>query len=82
MAVWSNRMRKEYFPDPVPDSFYTETKPAAATPGCLKINYAWEWGDALFVVLDPFWYTSSRPYSKVMHRLERFISSGPAFKPE
>ena len=24
--------------------------------GPLQNYYAWEWGDAMFVVLDPFWY--------------------------
>jgi len=25
--------------------------------------YAWEWGDALFVVLDPYWRTGTKPHS-------------------
>jgi hypothetical protein len=24
--------------------------------------YAWEWGDALFVAIDPFWYTTTKPF--------------------
>ncbi|RPI00100.1 MAG: hypothetical protein EHM72_10220 [Calditrichaeota bacterium] len=24
--------------------------------------YAWTWGDALFVVIDPFWYTMTKPF--------------------
>ena len=24
--------------------------------------YAWTWGDALFVVIDPYWYTTTKPY--------------------
>ena len=28
--------------------------------GLLQDYYAWEWGDGLFVVLDPFWYASPR----------------------
>ena len=27
--------------------------------------YSWEWGDALFIVLDPFQYTMTLPYSDV-----------------
>ena len=25
--------------------------------------YAWEWGDALFVVIDPYWYSVTKPYT-------------------
>ncbi len=27
--------------------------------------YAWEWGDALFVVIDEFQYTMELPYSPI-----------------
>ena len=48
----ATRMRTAYFPNPFPDGFYT---------GSTSENYyAWHWGDALFVVLDPFRY-SERP---------------------
>jgi predicted phosphodiesterase len=61
VSVWSNRMRKKFFPNPVPDAFYTGNKAGGKYTGLLEDYYAWEWGDALFVVLDPFWYTRSRP---------------------
>ena len=57
LAVWSNTMRKRYFPNPVPDCFYTGNARAHPEAGLLQDYYAWEWGDALFVVLDPFWFT-------------------------
>jgi hypothetical protein len=57
LAVWSNLMRKRYFPNPVPDSFYTGDAMQHAQAGLLQNYYSWEWGDALFVVLDPFWFT-------------------------
>ena len=25
--------------------------------------YAWQWGDALFIVIDPYWYTKTKPDS-------------------
>ena len=28
--------------------------------------YAFTWGDALFVVIDPFWYTMKKPYTGTM----------------
>ncbi|MFO0892671.1 MAG: metallophosphoesterase [Isosphaeraceae bacterium] len=57
LAIWSNRMRTSLFPGPVPDSFYTGNAARHPRAGLLQDYYAWEWGDALFVVLDPFWYS-------------------------
>jgi hypothetical protein len=56
LAVWSNTMRKRYFPNPVPDGFYTGDAMRHPQAGLLQDYYAWEWGDALFLVLDPFWF--------------------------
>jgi hypothetical protein len=58
LALWSHAMRKRYFPNPVPDNFYTGGATRDRSVGLLQDYYAWEWGDALFVVLDPFWFTS------------------------
>jgi hypothetical protein len=60
MAVWSNMMRKKYFPNPVPDSFYTGNATKDPKAGLLENYYAWQWGEALFVVLDPFWPTAQK----------------------
>ncbi len=60
LAVWSNTMRKRYFPNPVPDGFYKGNETNHPQAGQLQDYYAWEWGDALFVVLDPYWYASPR----------------------
>lgn len=57
LAVWSNMMRKTYFPNPVPDAFYTGDAAPHPQAGLLQDYYAWQWGDALFVVLDPYWFT-------------------------
>jgi hypothetical protein len=57
LAVWSNLMRKRYFLNPVPDAFYTGDAMQYPGAGLLQDYYAWEWGEALFVVLDPFWFT-------------------------
>ena len=58
LAVWSNRMRERLFPNPVPDSFYTGNNVPHPHSGLLQNYYAWEWGDVLFVVLDPFRYST------------------------
>ena len=55
MAVWSNGLRKRYFPNPEPDHFYTGNSIPHPQAGLLQNYYAWTWGDALFIVLDPFW---------------------------
>jgi len=58
MAVWSNTQRKKYFPNPVPDGFYTGNTVPDRFAGLLEDYYAWEWGDALLVALDPYWYSA------------------------
>lgn len=60
LAIWSNTMRKRYFPNPVPDSFYTGDATNHPEASLLQDYFAWEWGDALFVVLDPFWFTQKQ----------------------
>ena len=66
IATWDLRARKLYFPTPVADSFYTASADSKVILGKtepLEDYYAWEWGDALFVVLDPYWNTLSNPNS-------------------
>jgi predicted phosphodiesterase len=57
MPVWSCLTRKKLFPNPYPDGFYTGNKTEVMHAGRLENYYAWEWGDALFMALDPFWST-------------------------
>jgi hypothetical protein len=57
MPTWSAQLRTTYFPNPVPDAFYGGNSTPEKTVGMLEDYYAWEWGDALFVVLDPYWFT-------------------------
>lgn len=51
-AYWALNARKKYYPNPQPDTFYS-----GGTDGHNNY-YAWEWGDALFVVLDPYSYST------------------------
>jgi len=60
LAVWANGLRKRHFPNPVPDAYYTGNASLEPHAGLLEDYYAWRWGDALFVVLDPFWYSGRR----------------------
>jgi phosphodiesterase/alkaline phosphatase D-like protein len=58
--------RKRYYLNPKPDGFYTGNMDASQKEidgDHLKEDYyAFEWGCALFVVLDPYWYTTVKPY--------------------
>lgn len=62
LAVWAANARKSTFPLPVPDGFYSGNATPAEFVGLRENYYAWQWGDALFVVLDPFWYTMRKPH--------------------
>jgi hypothetical protein len=57
MSVWSAKMRTMLFPNPVPNDFYTGNSIPDPAVGALQDYYAWTWGDALFIVLDPYWFT-------------------------
>ncbi len=59
MPVWSCLTRKKLFPNPYSDGFYTGNTSEVKHVGRVENYYAWEWGDAQFVALDPFW-TSGR----------------------
>lgn len=56
-AVYAGMSRMQFFPQPVPDGFYTGDTEAVEFVGLPGDYYAWEWGDALFVVIDPYWHS-------------------------
>ena len=55
LSVWANNARKTYFPTPTDNGFYTGSTTEVDYIGRHDGHYAWEWGDALFIGLDPFW---------------------------
>lgn len=63
IAVWNTEERKKYFLNPAPGPFYSGDTTVHPFVGQRENYYAWTWGDALFVVLDPYWYTSPKPDS-------------------
>jgi hypothetical protein len=63
VPLWAERSRRLLIPNPYPDGFYSGCADSAASgPGYRESYYAWNWGDALFVVLDPYWYTMEKPH--------------------
>ncbi|MEI6205573.1 MAG: metallophosphoesterase [Desulfuromonadales bacterium] len=55
IAIWTTLARQLYYVNPVPDGFYSGDSTIEPFVGKRASWYAWQWGDALFVVLDPFW---------------------------
>ncbi len=65
IGPWSYTQRTSRFPQPVTGAgpigdgtFYTGS--TAMKDGVGSNYYAFEWGDALFIVLDPYWSTTER----------------------
>ena len=59
-AIWATQARQQYFPNPVPSAFYSGDSFAEPFVGERASWYAWHWGEALFVVLDPYWKSSKQ----------------------
>ena len=61
LATYGTIWRKYYYSNPSPDGFYSgNTALEGNGIGAPENYYAWQWGDALFVVLDAYrYYTAS-----------------------
>ena len=53
-ATWAAAMRRQHFTAPDARDFY-------AMSGSTRNYYAWTWGDATFIVLDPYAFTMTKP---------------------
>ncbi|MFM7158441.1 MAG: metallophosphoesterase [Bacteroidota bacterium] len=62
-AVWSTNERKRFFMNPYPNDFYTGDTIVHQYVGQRHNYYSFTWGDAQFFVLDPYWYTMTKPDS-------------------
>ena len=62
VAVWATNARKLIYPLPTPNEFYGGNETVHPWTDIREDYYAWVWGNALFVVLDPFWYTTQKPH--------------------
>ena len=56
--------REDTFPSPHPRASIRVTANRVEHIGLLRDYYAWTWGDALFVVIDPYWH-SKKPVDNV-----------------
>ncbi len=74
MAIWSNQIRKKYFQNPLPNNFYTGNITSDPLVGLVQNYFSWEWGNSLFIVLDPFWYTplsgTKDPWSRTLGKIQ------------
>jgi len=55
VAVWAQNARNSHYSQPAPDKFYSGNEVTVPYVGLLRNYYAWTWGDALFVTIDPYW---------------------------
>ena len=55
VAVWAQNARNAYYSQPAPDDFYSGNTENVEHIGLLRNYFAWTWGDALFVGIDPYW---------------------------
>lgn len=53
-------IRKVHVPNPSPNRFYSGSSTPSPYVGLRENYYAWEWGDALFVVIDPYIHTRNK----------------------
>ena len=84
LSVIGTNAQKKYYLNPVPDgSFYTgdeSTYPYLSGDHLKEDYYSWEWGDALFVVISPYWYTTTKPYvSDLGGGEDDWVGSGDAW---
>ncbi len=61
IAVWGTLDRKKYFMNPSPNDFYTGDQTLHPFVGVRENYYEFTWGDAQFIILDPYWYTTTKP---------------------
>ncbi len=55
VSIFAGNARTRIYPLPSPDDFYSVDEDEVPGVGLLKDYYAFEWGDALFVAIDPYW---------------------------
>jgi hypothetical protein len=59
LGVLVQTARNRNFAQPAPDGFYSGNAEPVEHIGLLRNYFAWTWGDALFVTIDPYWHSAS-----------------------
>lgn len=59
LAAKSTFARTTYYPNPIPNEFYSGNREEEALFGSPQNYYAFTWGDALFVSIDPYRYSEN-----------------------
>jgi UDP-2,3-diacylglucosamine pyrophosphatase LpxH len=72
MEEWSTRTRNQFYFNPVPNHFYSGNIDKSEDNRSIANYYSWEWGNALFMVLDPFRYTSDNrnPWDRTLGKTQ------------
>ena len=58
MTNWATQTRRDFYPNPFPNNFYSGNVNKQKDKDFIENYYSWQWGDALFIVLDPFRFTN------------------------
>lgn len=56
-SIFAGRARTRMLPVPAPDDFYTGNPGPVEGIGLLRDYFAFTWGDALFVAINPYWHS-------------------------
>jgi hypothetical protein len=59
VAVWAQNARNTHYSQPASDGFYSGNTEQIPYIGLLRNYFAWTWGDALFVTIDPYWESAT-----------------------
>ena len=60
LPIWASLARLDSFAVPTPGAFYSGDSVIDPLAGNRVAWYAWTWGDALFVALDPYWNSTQK----------------------
>jgi hypothetical protein len=61
LSLWTLEARTLFYPNPLPNGFYTGNSTQVQGVGNRENYYAWQWGDALFVALDLYSHSTVDP---------------------
>lgn len=65
LGVLAQNARNRNFVNPAPDSFFTGNVEPVEHIGLLRNYFAWTWGDALYVTIDPYWHSAEAVDNRV-----------------